>query len=73
MTDNMDSVLASSVVARRFRHRFDNTKDYKIDSCCFSAKHTASRSKNKDRLAQNLNNASEWSDMSTHGFNELAL
>ena len=35
------------------------TKDYKI------GKHAALRSKNKDWSAQNQNNISEWSDMST--------
>jgi hypothetical protein len=35
--------------------------------CCFSAKHAALRSKSKDWLAQNQNNVSEWSDMSTRG------
>jgi hypothetical protein len=35
--------------------------------CCFSAKHAALRSKRKDWLAQNQNNVSEWSDMSTCG------
>jgi len=34
--------------------------------CSFSAKHEALRSKNKDWLAQNQDNVSEWGDMSTH-------
>ena len=29
------------------------TKDFKIDICCFSAKHASLRRKNKDGLAQN--------------------
>jgi hypothetical protein len=33
--------------------------------CCFSPKHAAVRRKNKDWLARNQNNVSEWSDMST--------
>jgi hypothetical protein len=61
----MVSVLASSVVDRRFEPRSDQTKDYRIDMCCFSAKHAAVRRKNKDWLARNQNNVSEWSDMST--------
>ena len=61
----MISVLASSVVDRRFEPRSGQTKDYRIDMCCFSAKHTAVRRKNKDWLARNQNNVSEWSDMST--------
>jgi hypothetical protein len=41
----------------------DQNKDYNIDIYCFSAKHTALRSKRKYGLAQNQNNVS-WS-MST--------
>ena len=44
-----------------------HTKDFKIDMCCFSAKHTALRRKSTDWLARNQNNVSEWSDMSTRG------
>ena len=36
----------------------------KIGICCFSAKHTTLRRKNKDWLARNQNNLSEWNDMS---------
>jgi hypothetical protein len=61
----MVSILASSAVDRGFEH--GRVKDYKIGICCFSAKHTALRSKSKDWLARNQNNVSEWSDMSTHG------
>jgi hypothetical protein len=43
------------------------TKDHKIGMCCFSAKHTALRSKSKDWLAWNQNNVSEWGDMFIHG------
>ena len=63
----MGCVLASSVVDRGFEPRSDQTKDYKIGICCFSAKHAALRRKNKDWLARNQNNVSEWSEMSTHG------
>jgi hypothetical protein len=63
----MASVLASSVVYHGFQPRMGQTKDYKIDMCYFSAKRTALRSKSKDWLARNQNNASEWSDMSTRG------
>ena len=61
----MVSVIASSAVDRGFESRSGQTKDCKIGICCFSAKHTALRSKSKDWLAQNQNNVSEWSDMST--------
>ena len=43
------------------------TKDNKIRLCCFPGKHAALRSKNKDWLARNHNNVSDWSDMSTRG------
>jgi len=39
------------------------TKDYKIGICCFSA---ALRRKNKEWLAWNQDNVSEWGDMSIH-------
>jgi hypothetical protein len=63
----MVSMLASSAVERGFEPRSGQTKDYKICICCFSAKHAALRRKSKDWSAQNQNNVSEWSDMSTHG------
>jgi hypothetical protein len=63
ITDNhiygvMVSVLTSSAVHRGFETRSGQTKDYKIWICCFST---------KDRLVQNQNNVSEWSNMSTSG------
>jgi hypothetical protein len=54
-----------SVVDRGFDPRSGQTKDYTIDICCFSTKHSALRSKSKDWLTQDQNNVSEWSDMST--------
>ena len=63
----MVSVLASSAVDRGFDPRYGQTKDYKIGICCFSAKHSALRSKTKDWLARNQNNVFEGSDMSTRG------
>ena len=48
----MVSVLASSVVNRGFESRSGQTEDYELGSCCFSAKHTALRSKSKDWLAR---------------------
>ena len=63
----MVNVLAMSVVDRGFEHPSGQAKDYKIvGSCCFSAKHTALRRKNKEWLAQNQDNVSEQSNMSTH-------
>ena len=61
----MVSVLVSSTGDREFEPRSDQTKDYKIGICCFSTNHAALRRKSKDWLAQNQNNVSEWSDMST--------
>jgi hypothetical protein len=63
----MVSVLASSAVDRGFERRSGQTKDYKIDICCFFAKHAALRSKSKDWLARNQNNVCEWSAISTRG------
>jgi len=49
-------------------------KTIKIGICCFSAKHATLRRKNKDWLALNQDNLSEWSDMSIHScFGELEL
>jgi hypothetical protein len=63
----MFSVLTLSAVDRGFEPQSGQTKDFKIGIYCFSAKHAALRSKSKDWLAQNQNNVSEWSDMSTRG------
>ena len=61
----MVSALASSAVDRVFESRSVQTKDHKIiDMCCFPAKHATLRKKNKDCLAQNQDNVSEWGDMS---------
>ena len=63
----MVSVLASNAVDHGFEARSGQTKDYNIGICCFSAKHAALRRENKDWLARNQNNVSEWSDISTRG------
>ena len=63
----MVSVLVSSAVDRGFESRSGKTKDYEIGICCFCAKHATLRRKSKYWLAQNQNNVSEWSDMSTRG------
>ena len=44
----MVSVLASSVVDRGVEPRLDQTNDYEIGICYFSADHLAIRRKNKD-------------------------
>jgi hypothetical protein len=46
----MVSVLPSSVIDCGCESQSDQTKNYQIDICCFSAKHAALRSKNKDWL-----------------------
>jgi hypothetical protein len=63
----MVNILASSAVDRGFELRSGQTKDYKIGICCFSVKQAALRRENKDWLAGNQNNVSEWSDMPTRG------
>jgi hypothetical protein len=65
--DVMVSVLASRPVDPGFELRVGQISDYNIGICCFFAKHVALRSKNKDWLAGNQNNVSEWGDMSIHG------
>ena len=67
IVDVIAIVLASSVVDRGFEPRLDQTKDYKIGICCFSAKHAALRSKGKDWLARTQGNMSECSDMAIRG------
>ena len=55
----MVGVLVSSVVYRGFEPRPNRTKDYQsTHEPVF-----ALRSKNKDWLAQNQDNVSEWSDV----------
>jgi hypothetical protein len=44
----MDSMVASSLEDRGFEPRSDQTIDYKIGMCCFSAKHAALKRKNKN-------------------------
>ena len=42
------SVIASNALYRGFELRSDQTKDYIIGMCFFSAKHTSLKSKSKD-------------------------
>ena len=71
----MVSVLVSSAVDRGFEPRSGLTKEYKICISYFSAKHAALSRKNKDWLAWNQDNVSEWGDMSIRRqlISELAL
>ena len=63
----MVSMLASSAVDYGFEPRSGQTKDYKIGICCFTAKYTALRSKNKYFLTRDQDNVSEWNNISTRG------
>ena len=63
----MISVLALSAVGLGLEPWSAQTKDYQIGICCFSAKHTALRRKNKDWLAWNQDNVSKWGAMSIRG------
>ena len=69
----MFSVLASSTVDRVFEPRSCQTKDYKIGSCCFSAKHAALKEKSKDRFDRDQDNVSEWGDLSISGLLLLSV
>ena len=57
----------SSVVDRGIGSRSDQTEDYVIGMCCFSAKYAALRRKSKDWLARNQDNVSGCADISTRG------
>ena len=63
----MVSVVASSAVDRGFVSRSVQTKDYNIGMCYFFAKQATLRKKNKDCLARNQDNVSEWGDISMRG------
>jgi hypothetical protein len=52
-------MLGSSVVDHGFEPRSSQTKDFKMGTCCFSAKHASLRRKNKDWLVRNQDNVSE--------------
>jgi hypothetical protein len=58
----MVNVLASSAVDRGFAPQSDQTKDYKIDICCFPAEDAALSGKSKDWLSWNQDNVSELGD-----------
>ena len=59
--------FASSAQDRGFQSLPGQTKDYKIGICWFSDKDTALRKKNKDWVARNQDNVSEWGEMSFRG------
>ena len=49
----MVSVLILCLVDHGFQSQLGQTKDYKLGICCFSAKYTALKRKNKDLVAWN--------------------
>jgi hypothetical protein len=57
-------MFASSAIDRGFEPQSGQIKDFKIGMCCFSAKQAALKRKNKDWLARNQNNVSEWNVVS---------
>ena len=62
----MVSMIGQSVVECGFESRSDQTKNYKIGICSFSAKHASLKSYlSKIWLTGNRNNVSKWSDMFT--------
>jgi hypothetical protein len=65
-TQNNQRILNSIGLSVRASYGL-KTKEYKIGIHWFFAKHTTLKSKNKDCLARNQNNMSEWSDMSIRG------
>ena len=60
----MVSVLALSSVERLIESRSVQTKVSEIGIFCVSAKHGSLRRKSKDLLTRNLDNVSEWGDIS---------
>jgi hypothetical protein len=54
----MVSVLILCLVDHGFQFQSGQTKDYKFGTCCFSAKYTALKRKNKDLVAWNQDNMS---------------
>ena len=54
----MVRMLASCAIHRGLEHHTSKTKDYETVIYCFSAKHSALRSKSKDWLAPNQDNVS---------------
>ena len=57
-------MFASSAIDRGFEPQTGQIKDFKIGMCCFSAKQAALKRKNKDWLARNQNDVSEWNVVS---------
>ena len=58
-------MLVSSAVDAELKPRLGQTKDYKLDICCFFTKHTVLMRKSAENQAKNQDNVSEWSNLST--------
>jgi hypothetical protein len=56
--DREVSVLILCLVDHGFQSQSGQTKDYKLGICCFSAKYTALKRKNKDLVVWNQDNMS---------------
>ena len=70
----MVSMLAASAVDCGFKPWSGQTQDYKIDICCFSAKHAVLRRKSKHWLARNQDTCNVSKCLSTNCcFGDLAL
>ena len=65
--DVMVNVLASSVIGRDFESDQVKRKTIKLVFVAFLLQHAALKRKNKDWLALNQDNVSEWGDMSVGG------
>jgi hypothetical protein len=52
LSDECTVIYGRCAVDSGFEPISGPTKDYKIDICCFSAKHTSLKRKNKDWLAE---------------------
>jgi hypothetical protein len=64
---SLPSIVAEKNATKNEHICSGQTKDYEIGIFCFSAKHAALRRKNKDWLARNHDNVSEWGDMPIQG------
>ena len=62
-----DMSVGGTAVDRGSERQSVQTKDYNIDICYFSIRHTALRSNYKYQMARNHDNVSQWSDMSVRG------
>ena len=58
-------IFALIVVDRGVKTLISQINDRNICTCCFTAKHTALSSTNKDWMARNQHNVSEWSELAT--------